>query len=71
MPALVARYANNPILRKDDVPFPVETVHNAGVVKLLGASGSGAPRLHVFDDATHALQFDQVDELASRIMSFP
>ncbi len=33
MPALVTRYANNPILRKDDVPFPVETVHNAGVVK--------------------------------------
>jgi len=33
MPALVARYEKNPILCKDDVPFPVETVHNAGVVK--------------------------------------
>ena len=32
MQALVARYANNPILSKDDIPFPVETVHNAGVV---------------------------------------
>ena len=45
-------------------------VDNAGVVKLLGASGSGAPRLHVFDEATHALQFDQVDELTRRIMAF-
>ncbi len=45
-------------------------IDNAGVVKLLGAAGSGAPRLHVFDEATHALQFDQVDELASRIMAF-
>ena len=33
MQALVTRYANNPILRKDDIPYPVETVHNAGVVK--------------------------------------
>ncbi|MBN1805225.1 MAG: glycoside hydrolase family 130 protein [Sedimentisphaerales bacterium] len=29
----VTRYANNPILTKDDVPYKVETVHNAGVVK--------------------------------------
>ena len=33
MQALVARYANNPMLRKDDIPFPFETVHNAGMVK--------------------------------------
>lgn len=30
---LVERYKNNPILEKDDVPYPVATVHNAGVVK--------------------------------------
>ena len=30
---LVKRYENNPILTKDDIPYPVETVHNAGVVK--------------------------------------
>ncbi|GAG31128.1 unnamed protein product, partial [marine sediment metagenome] len=29
----VRRYEGNPILTKDDVPYPVETVHNAGVVK--------------------------------------
>jgi len=33
MDALVKRYDNNPILTKDDVPYPVETVHNAGVIK--------------------------------------
>ena len=33
MSALVKRYDNNPILTKDDVPYPVETVHNAGVIK--------------------------------------
>ncbi len=33
MKYLVERYLNNPILTKDDVPYPVETVHNAGVVK--------------------------------------
>ena len=31
--ALVAPYANNQILRKDDIPYPVETVHNAREVK--------------------------------------
>lgn len=31
--SIVARYANNPILTKDDVPYEVSTVHNAGVVK--------------------------------------
>jgi len=30
---IVKRYKDNPILTKDDVPYPVETVHNAGVVK--------------------------------------
>jgi predicted GH43/DUF377 family glycosyl hydrolase len=30
---LVNRYNKNPILTKDDVPYPVATVHNAGVVK--------------------------------------
>jgi len=31
--AVVERYAKNPILTRDDVPYPVATVHNAGVVK--------------------------------------
>ena len=30
---IVTRYKGNPILTKDDVPYPVATVHNAGVVK--------------------------------------
>jgi len=30
---LISRYQGNPILTKDDIPYPVETVHNAGVVK--------------------------------------
>ena len=30
---IVRRYSGNPILTKQDVPYPVETVHNAGVVK--------------------------------------
>ncbi|MFH0894469.1 MAG: glycoside hydrolase family 130 protein [Bacteroidota bacterium] len=30
---LIKRYSNNPILTKDDVPYPIATVHNAGVVK--------------------------------------
>ncbi|MDK2978692.1 MAG: hypothetical protein PWP52_1406 [Bacteroidales bacterium] len=30
---LIHRYKNNPILTKDDVPYPVATVHNAAVVK--------------------------------------
>jgi predicted GH43/DUF377 family glycosyl hydrolase len=30
---LIKRYHHNPILTKDDVPYPVATVHNAGVVK--------------------------------------
>lgn len=29
----VKRYENNPILTKDDIPYSVETVHNAGIVK--------------------------------------
>jgi predicted GH43/DUF377 family glycosyl hydrolase len=32
----VTRYEGNPILTKDDIPYPVETVHNAGVVKHRG-----------------------------------
>jgi predicted GH43/DUF377 family glycosyl hydrolase len=31
---LIQRYKNNPILTKDDVPYPVATVHNAAVVKV-------------------------------------
>jgi len=30
---LINRYQHNPILTKEDVPYPVATVHNAGVVK--------------------------------------
>jgi predicted GH43/DUF377 family glycosyl hydrolase len=30
---LIERYSGNPILTKDDVPYPVATVHNAAVVK--------------------------------------
>lgn len=30
---IIKRYKNNPILTKDDIPYPVATVHNAGVVK--------------------------------------
>jgi len=32
----VKRYEHNPILTKHDIPYPVETVHNAGVVKHKG-----------------------------------
>lgn len=31
--SLIKRYENNPILKREDVPYPVATVHNAGVVK--------------------------------------
>ncbi len=30
---IIKRYQHNPILTKDDVPYPVATVHNAAVVK--------------------------------------
>lgn len=30
---VINRYKNNPILTKEDVPYPVATVHNAGVIK--------------------------------------
>ena len=33
MDKLIKRYHNNPILTKDDVPYPVATIHNAGVIK--------------------------------------
>jgi len=32
----INRYPNNPILTKDDVPYPVATVHNAAVTKYKG-----------------------------------
>src|SRR5260370_8040200 len=32
-PDIVRRYAHNPILTKADIPYPVETVHNAAVAK--------------------------------------
>ncbi|MFQ6608105.1 MAG: glycoside hydrolase family 130 protein [Fidelibacterota bacterium] len=34
---IVKRYEGNPILTKKDVPYPVETVHNAAVVKKNGS----------------------------------
>ena len=30
---IVRRYRHNPILTKAQIPYPVETVHNAAVVK--------------------------------------
>ncbi len=33
---IIRRYEENPILTRDDVPYPVETVHNAGVVRHRG-----------------------------------
>src|SRR5213083_2704470 len=33
---LVRRYGHNPILTKHDVPYVVETVHNAAVIKASG-----------------------------------
>src|ERR1043166_8134171 len=33
---IVRRYSQNPILTKSDIPYPVETVHNAAVVKHQG-----------------------------------
>jgi predicted GH43/DUF377 family glycosyl hydrolase len=33
---IIKRYDNNPILTKDDIPYPVQTVHNAGVTKYNG-----------------------------------
>src|SRR5437667_8274634 len=35
-PEIVRRYPHNPILTKADIPYPVETVHNAAVVKHQG-----------------------------------
>ena len=32
-PDIVRRYDRNPILTKAEIPYPVETVHNAAVVK--------------------------------------
>lgn len=36
MYSIVKRYKNNPIVTRDDVPYPVATVHNAGVTKYKG-----------------------------------
>jgi predicted GH43/DUF377 family glycosyl hydrolase len=36
MKPIVKRYEKNPILTKRDIPYPVETVHNAGVAKFDG-----------------------------------
>ncbi len=33
---IVTRYPDNPILTRDDIPYKVETVHNAGVAKFAG-----------------------------------
>ncbi|MCH7513161.1 MAG: glycoside hydrolase family 130 protein [Bacteroidetes bacterium] len=33
---LINRFPDNPILTKDDIPYPVATVHNAGVIKFDG-----------------------------------
>lgn len=33
---LISRYKNNPILTKEDIPYPVATVHNAAVVRYEG-----------------------------------
>ena len=30
---IIRRYGHNPILTKTDIPYSVETVHNAAVVK--------------------------------------
>ncbi len=35
-PVIVRRYGQNPILTKREIPYPVETVHNAAVVKHAG-----------------------------------
>lgn len=32
-PDIIRRYSQNPILTKTEIPYPVETVHNAAVVK--------------------------------------
>ncbi len=34
--SIIKRYPQNPILTPDDVPYPVATVHNAGIVKHAG-----------------------------------
>ena len=34
--AIIKRYEENPVLTKNDIPYPVATVHNAGVCKYKG-----------------------------------
>ncbi|MDH3259268.1 MAG: glycosidase, partial [Deltaproteobacteria bacterium] len=33
---VVKRYEKNPILTRHDIPYPVATVHNAGMIKHQG-----------------------------------
>jgi len=33
---IIERYENNPILTPEDIPYPVATVHNAGVARHAG-----------------------------------
>ena len=33
---VIKRYPDNPILTRDDIPYPVETVHNAGMTRYDG-----------------------------------
>ena len=42
---MIRRYAHNPILTKGDIPYPVETIHNAAVVKHGNSEGRGRIRL--------------------------
>lgn len=62
--AIVERYQGNPILTKEDVPYPVATVHNAGMAKHDGRTlmlfrshklnGRSIPGLAESDDGFHS-----------------
>ncbi len=47
---LVTRYEGNPILTKHDIPYAVETVHNAGATKFNGQYILCSARTYVTDD---------------------
>jgi len=47
---LVTRYEGNPILTKHDIPYPVETVHNAEHANLTAATSCCSARTYVMDD---------------------
>jgi predicted GH43/DUF377 family glycosyl hydrolase len=47
---IIKRYKINPILTKDDVPYPVATVHNAGIVRH-GGRYIMLFRSHCYNDA--------------------